>query len=518
MSHGFLRNTTIVGLLTLLSRVTGVIRDMVYLITFGAGPLMDAFLVAFKIPNFMRRLTAEGAFSQAFVPVVSEYKVQKSHEEVRELVAGVTGVFGLILFLVTLAGVVAAPVLTFLFAPGWHDGDSRFDLTVAMLRFTFPYMFFISLVALGSGILNSYGRFAIPALNQTLLNVVMIVSAGVVAPYFESPGLVLAIGVFVAGFVQLVAQFPALHAIGLLPRPRIHRAREGVARIGRLMLPGIFGSSVAQVSLLLDTVIASFLVVGSVTWLYSADRLVEFPMGVFSIALATVILPGLSSHHSEKSAEKFNETLDWALRLTMTVVVPAAVGLLMLSGPLIATFFGYGAFTDHHVLMTGYALMAYSLGLVGFSLVKVLAPGYFARQDTRTPVRIGLISLAFNMAFNVCVVVPAFLMDFPVPHVLLAVSTGLSAVINSTLLYRGLRRDGIYEPSAAWRRLLPQVACAGIAMAAFLWWISGDWSAWSDWHAARRAAWLGLSVAGGAAVYFGVLVLCGARPRDLKHL
>jgi putative peptidoglycan lipid II flippase len=518
MSHGFLRNTTIVGLLTLLSRVTGVIRDMVYLITFGAGPLMDAFLVAFKIPNFMRRLTAEGAFSQAFVPVISEYKVQRSHEEVRELVAGVSGVFGLVLFLITLAGVIAAPVLTFLFAPAWHDGDSRFDLTVEMLRFTFPYMFFISLVALGSGILNSYGRFAVPALNQTLLNVVMIVSAGVVAPYFGSPGLVLAIGVFVAGFVQLVAQFPALHALRLLPRPRFNHVNEGVRRIARLMLPGIFGSSVMQVSLLLDSIIASFFVVGSITWLYSADRLVEFPMGVFSIALATVILPGLSSHHSEKSPEKFNATLDWALRLTTTVVVPAAIGLLMLSGPLIATFFGYGAFTDHHVLMTGYALMAYSFGLIGFSLVKVLAPGYFARQDTRSPVRIGIISLAFNMAFNICVVVPAFLMDFPVPHVLLAVSTGLSALINSTLLYRGLRREGIFQPSPAWRRLLPQVACAGLAMAAFLWWISGDWSAWTDWTPAQRAAWLGLSVAGGAAVYFGVLGLCGARPRDLKHL
>src|SRR5688572_2266778 len=372
MSHGFLRNTTIVGLLTLLSRVTGVIRDMVYLITFGAGPLMDAFLVAFKIPNFMRRLTAEGAFSQAFVPVISEYRVHKPHAEVRELVAGVTGVFGLVLFGITLVGVVAAPVLTFLFAPGWHDGDGRFELTVEMLRFTFPYMFFISLVALGSGILNSYGKFAIPALNQTLLNVVMIVAAGFVAPYFPEPGLVLAIGVFVAGVVQLLAQFPALHALGLLPRPRFDRAREGVRRIARLMLPGIFGSSVAQVSLLLDTVIASFLVVGSVTWLYSADRLVEFPMGVFSIALATVILPGLSSHHSEKSAEKFNSTLDWALRMTTTIVVPAAVGLLMLSGPLIATIFGYGAFTGRDVLMCGYALMAYSLGLVGFSLGKLV--------------------------------------------------------------------------------------------------------------------------------------------------
>jgi putative peptidoglycan lipid II flippase len=518
MSHGFLRNTTIVGLLTLLSRITGVIRDMVYLITFGAGPLMDAFLVAFKIPNFMRRLTAEGAFSQAFVPVISEYKVQKGHDEVRGLVAGVSGVFGLVLFLIALAGVIAAPVLTFLFAPGWSDGDSRFDLTVEMLRFTFPYMFFISLVALGSGVLNSYGRFAVPALNQTLLNLVMIVAAGIVAPYFPKPGLVLAIGVFIAGAVQLVAQFPALHALRLLPRPRLDRAHEGVRRIARLMLPGIFGSSVAQVSLLLDTIIASFLVVGSVTWLYSADRLVEFPMGVFSIALATVILPGLSSHHSERSTEKFNATLDWALRLTVAIVVPAAVGLLMLSGPLIATIFGYGAFTDRDVLMCSYALMAYSFGLLGFSLVKVLAPGYFARQDTKTPVKVGIIALSLNMAFNVLVVVPAFLQGFPVPHVLLAASTGLSAIVNATLLYRGLRRDGIYQPTAAWRRLLPQVALASLAMGAFLWWISGEWVAWTGWPAARRAAWLGLSVAGGAAVYFGVLALAGARPRDLKHL
>ncbi len=518
MSHGFLRNTTIVGLLTLLSRVTGVIRDMVYAISFGAGPLMDAFLVAFKIPNFMRRLTAEGAFSQAFVPVISEYKVRKSHEEVRELVASVSGVFGLILFVITLIGVIAAPVLAYIFAPGFHSKGTHFDLTVEMLRFTFPYLFFISLVALGSGVLNSYNRFAVPALNQTLLNIVMIIAAGVVAPYFANPGLVLAMGVFVAGFVQLIAQFPALRALNLLPWPRFDRAHEGVRRIAKLMLPGIFGSSVAQVSLLLDTVIASFLMTGSVTWLYYADRLVEFPMGVFSIALATVILPGLASHHSEKSPEKFNATLDWALRLTLTVVVPAAVGLLMLAGPLIATIVGYGAFTHRDVLMCSYALMAYSLGLIGFSMVKVLAPGYFARQDTKTPVKVGIIALSVNMAFNVGVVVPAFLNGFAVPHILLAVSTGLSALINATLLYRGLRREAIFQPSAAWKRLLPQIGLASVAMAAFLWWVSGDWSEWTEWHATRRALWLGFSVVGGGVVYFGVLALAGARPRDLKHL
>ena len=358
MSHGFLRNTTIVGSLTLLSRITGVVRDQVYLIMFGAGPLMDAFLVAFKIPNFLRRLTAEGAFSQAFVPVISEYKVQREPAEVRDLVARVSGVFGMVLFVITAVGVVVAPALAFLFAPGFHARGDQFDLTVEMLRFTFPYIFFISLVSLGSGVLNSYGKFGVPAFNQTLLNIVMIVAAGVVAPHFPKPGLVLAVGVFAAGILQLVAQFPALHRLGLLPRPRWDRAHEGVRRIARLMLPGIFGSSVAQVSLLLDTIIASFLMVGSVTWLYSADRLVEFPMGVFSIALATVILPGLSSHHAEQSPEKFNATLDWALRLTLAITVPAAVGLLMLSGPLVASLFAYGACGERDVLMCSYALMA----------------------------------------------------------------------------------------------------------------------------------------------------------------
>ena len=518
MTRGFLRSTTIVGSLTLLSRISGVVRDMVYSQAFGAGTLMDAFLVAFKIPNFLRRLTAEGAFSQAFVPVITEYKVRKEHAEVRQLIAGVSGVFGVLLFVITAIGVIAAPVLAFLFAPGFRDDGEQFDLTVEMLRFTFPYLFFISLVALGSGVLNSYGRFGVPAFNQILLNVVMIIAAGVVAPYFPKPGLVLAIGVFVAGFVQLLAQFPALRKLGLLPRPRWDRTHEGVRRIARLMLPGIFGSSVAQVSLLLDTLIASFLMVGSISWMYYADRLVEFPMGVFSIALATVILPGLSSHHAGESPEKFNATLDWALRLTMTIATPAAVGLLMLSGPMMATLFGYGAFSTRDVLMSSYVLMAYSLGLMGFSLVKVLAPGYFARQDTKTPVKVGMLALAINMTFNLAVVVPAYRSGFPVPHALLALSTGLSAIINATLLYRGLRRQGVYAPSAHWRRLLPQVAFACAAMAGFLWWISGDWVAWTGWRASVRALQLALCVGGGAGVYLLALWITGARLRDLKSL
>jgi putative peptidoglycan lipid II flippase len=516
MSRGFLRSTGVVGSMTLLSRVTGLARDMVYSQAFGAGTLMDAFLVAFKIPNFLRRLTAEGAFSQAFVPVVSEFRVRRSHAEVRELVAGVSGTLGAALAVLTLIGVLGAPLLVLLFAPGFRMDGERFDLTVDMLRLTFPYLFFISLVALASGVLNSYGRFGLPAFTSTLLNLVMIVFAAWIAPYSSSPGLVLAAGVFVAGLLQLAVQLPALRQIGLLVRPRWGWAQEGVRRIGRLMLPGIFGSSVAQVSLLLDTIIASFLVTGSIAWMYYADRLVEFPMGVFSIALATVILPGLSSHHAAESKAEFSGTLDWALRLTLVIVAPAALGLLMLSGPLTATIFGYGEFGARDVEMSSYALMAYSLGLMGFSLVKVLAPGYFARQDTKTPVKVGIIALATNMGFNLAVVVPAYLGGFFAPHALLALSTGLSACLNSFLLYRGLRRQGIYQPTPGWVRLWPRVLAANAGMAAFLWWASGDWSAWPAMAAGERALRTAACVAGGGAVYFALLWAAGLRPADFR--
>jgi len=516
MSRGFLRSTSTVGGLTLLSRVSGLVRDMAYSNAFGAGTLMDAFLVAFKIPNFLRRLTAEGAFSQAFVPVVSEYKVRNSREEVRALVGDVAGTLGLALFVITAIGVVAAPVLVLLFAPGFRDDPSQFDLTVSMLRLTFPYILFMSLVALASGVLNSYGRFAVPAFTPVLLNVVMIIFAVLVAPRAAEPGIALAAGVFVAGLVQLLFQLPALRAVGMLSWPRWGWAREGVRRIGRLMLPGIFGSSVAQISLLLDTLIASFLVTGSIAWMYYADRLVEFPLGVFSIALATVILPGLSSHHAAEDRAGFNTTLDWALRLAVVIVMPASVGLALLAGPLVATIFGYGEFDAGDVRMASYALIAYSAGLVGFSLVKVLAPGYFARQDTRTPVRVGVMALGANQLFNLSVVVPAHLAGFGAPHALLALSTGLAAGFNSLMLYRGLRRGGHYQPSGRWRRLWPQVLGANAAMAAFLWWASGEWDAWAAMPILERVTRIAACVAGGALVYFAVLGMLGARPADFR--
>lgn len=516
MSRAIFKSTSVVGAMTLVSRVTGLLRDMVYSQVFGAGALMDAFLVAYKIPNFLRRLFAEGAFSQAFVPVISQYKVQRERAEVRELVGGVAGTLGALLFVITLIGVLAAPLLILLFAPGFTQEEGKYELAVEMLRWTFPYVFFISLTALFSGVLNSYGRFAIPAFTQVIMNLVMIAFALGLAVNSDRPGVVLAIGVFVSGALQLAFQLPSVARLGLLAWPRWRPALEGVRRIGQLMLPGIFGSSMAQVSLLLDTLIASFLVSGSISWLYYADRLMEFPLGIFSIALATVILPGLSAQHAEKSMDRFTDTLDWALRLTLLLATPAAVGLLVLAGPLTATIYGYGEFERRDVYMASYALMAYSWGMIGFSLVKVLAPGYFARQDTRTPVRVGLIALGVNMTLNVAVVLPAHWLGFPVPHVLLATSTCASAAVNTLLLWRGLRRAGVYRPSAGWPALLARIVLANVAMGAVLWLIAGPLGAWLEASPWLRAARLALCIGAGAAVYFAALALLGLRPRHLR--
>ena len=513
----FLRSTSVVGGYTLLSRVTGLVRDMVYSRMFGAGVLMDAFLVAFKIPNFMRRLFAEGAFSQAFVPVVSEYKVRNTHDEARDLVDGAAGTLASFLALVTVIGIVVAPLLVLLFAPGFRAEEAKFDLTVEMLRWTFPYLLFISLTALAGGVLNSYGRFAVPAFTSTLLNLTMIVFAAWVAPRFERPGIGLAIGVFVAGALQLAFQIPFMLRLKLLRRPRWRWDHAGVRRIGRLMLPAIFGSSVSQVALLLDTLIASFLATGSIAWLYYADRLMEFPLGVFSIALATVILPSLAAHHAAESPARFTAMLDWALRLTILVVLPATAALLVMAGPLTVAIFHYGRFEENDVRMASLALMAYSSGLLGFSLVKVLAPGFFARQDTRTPVRIGIQSLGVNIGLNLAVVLPlALVYDRPGLHALLALNNGIGAWYNSGMLYRGLRRQGVLRHGPGWRRLLVQILSATVLMCAFLWWLAGDTARWIEMGAWQRAQWMSLLVAGGGAIYFGTLWLLGLRPADLR--
>ncbi|MDH5231676.1 MAG: murein biosynthesis integral membrane protein MurJ [Gammaproteobacteria bacterium] len=504
--------------MTMISRVLGFVRDMVFARIFGADAATDAFFVAFKIPNFLRRLFAEGAFSQAFVPVLTDYKENKSEAEVKELIDRVAGTFGLILLVITLIGVVAAPLLIMVFGPGFLDEPEKYDLAVEMLKLTFPYLFFIALTAFAGAILNSYGRFAVPAFTPVLLNVCLISAAIWLAPQMEKPIVALAWGVFFAGLSQLLFQFPFLWRMGKLARPRWGGQHEGVRRIMKLMLPAIFGSSVVQINLLLDTLIASFLVTGSISWLYYSDRLVEFPLGVFGIALATVILPKLSKDHATSSLETFSHTLDWALRLVFLVGTPAAVGLAVLAAPMLATLFYGGAFTQNDVYMASLSLMAYSLGLLGFILVKVLAPGFYSRQDTKTPVKIGIIAMVLNMILNIAFVVPLVMSDFQGAHVGLALATAASAFINALLLYRTLRKQGFFRPDPGWLFYALRIFLAAGMMGGILFYIAEPLAVWASWDNFTRIWHLMAYIALGAAVYFISLILMGIKLKPLLKL
>ncbi len=515
MSAKLLKSTATVGVMTLLSRVLGLLRDMVFANVFGAGAGTDAFFVAFKIPNFLRRLFAEGAFSQAFVPVLADVKTKRSLDAVRLLIADVSGALGGVLLLVTLVALLGASGLVTLFAPGFLADAQKFALTEEMLRITFPYLLFISLTALAGGILNTYGRFAVPAFTPVWLNLCMIAAAWWAAPLFNPPILALAWGVFFAGVVQLGFQLPFLARLGLLARPRWGWHDPDVKRILKLMLPAIFGSSVAQINLLLDTIIASFLVSGSVTWLYYSDRLVEFPLGVFGVALGTVILPSLSQRHAEADPEAFSRTLDWALRWVVLVGTAATVGLVIISGPLLAALFEHGEFGAHDVRMAGLSLMAFAVGLPGFLLVKVLAPGFYARHDTRTPVRVGVFAMVTNMMLNILFVVPMVMSGREGPHAGLALATSTAAFVNAGMLFHHLRRDGVFHPQPGWNRFLLQVGVAAAAMGLVLWWGLGDLAHWFEMSRSARLLQLLLWVPLGAAIYFVVLLLGGVRPRQL---
>jgi putative peptidoglycan lipid II flippase len=517
MTRAIFRTTSVVGALTLLSRITGLLRDMVYarMLPTGTG-VMDAFLVAYQIPNTLRRLFAEGAFSQAFVPVVAEYRSRRSQDDVRQLVDSTAGTLGLVVFVVSLLGVLAAPVLILFLGPGFKERGT-FDLAVEMLRWTFPYLFFVSLTALAGGVLNSYGKFAIPALTSVALNLTAIVFAAWIAPHTASPGVTLAIGVFVAGIIQLSIQVPPLLKLRLLRRPRWDPRHEGVRRIGKLMIPAIIGSSMGQISVLISSSIATLLATGSVAWLYYADRLVEFPLGVFSIALATVILPSLSAHHADAAPERFAATLDRALRLLLVIVVPAAVALAVLAGPLTVVIFHYGQFTENDVYMTEMALVAYSFALLGWSLVKVLAPGFFARQDTKTPMRSALQSLGVTIGLNLIFLTVAWkldLLDRPGFHIVLAATNGVGAMVNAWTLYSGLRRQKVLVPSPGWPALLGRILVANGVMAAVLWWVAGDLRAWLDAGTLERIGRCASCVGAGMGAYFAMLWALGARPRD----
>ena len=505
-----LRALATVSSMTFLSRVLGFVRDFFIARVFGAGFATDAFFVAFRIPNLLRRLFGEGAFSQAFVPILAEYRNRASPEDTRALADCVATVLFLVLVLVTALGVALAPLLVYVSAPGFAPDAAKFDLTVSMLRITFPYILFISLVAMAAGVLNTWNRFAAPAFTPVLLNVAFIVAAAFAAPWFDPPVLALAWAVFAGGILQLVFQLPFLAKIGMLPRWRLNLNHPGVARVLKLMAPALFGVSISQISLLINTVFASFLVSGSVSWLYYADRLMEFPAGMLGVALGTILLPSLARYHADGAPEEYSNLLDWGLRVTLLLALPAAAALAVLAIPLIATLFHYGRFTAEDAWMTRQALVAYSLGLVGMILVKILAPGFYARQNVVTPVKIGVVTLVATQAMNLAFVVP-------LRHAGLALAIGLGACLNAALLYRHLRAQGIFTPQAGWHAFALKVGAAVAVMAAALhyamgadaWWLAAGWQA-------KVPALAGLVLLGGGA-YGACLFALGFRVRDFSR-
>lgn len=508
LSSNLLRSTALVGQMTLVSRILGFVRDVIVARVFGAGMAADAFFVAFKIPNLFRRLFAEGAFSQAFVPVLSECREKDGEEAVRRLVDAAAGTLAAVVLGVVTLGVVAAPIFVLLFAPGFVDQHDKLELSASLLRVTFPYLLFISLSGLAGSVSNIYGRFGIPALSPVMLNITLIIGAVWLAPHLEEPVMGLAIGVIAGGVTQLAMQYAGLWRLGFRPRPVIAFADAGVRKILRLMGPAIFGVSVAQINMMLDTILASFLQTGSISWLYYADRLCEFPLGVFGLALSTVILPALSKRHATGSPEAFADTLDWGLRWVFLIGVPSALALAVLAVPLLSTLFQYGEMDERDVIMSAQALVAFAFGLLPFILVKVLAPAFYARQDTRTPVRIGIIAMISSSVMNVILV-------FPLAHGGLALATSLGAYINSWMLYSTLRRDGVYRAGAVWRGFLLRVVLASVAMSAVLWFTVAPFDQWHAWSMMQRATRLTVAVLAGTAVYFASLWLSGLRFRDM---
>ena len=518
--------------MTMISRVLGLVRDMSISAVFGANAATDAFWVAFRIPNFMRRLFAEGSFSTAFVPVFTEVKETGTHEDVKRLMARVSGTLGAVLLVITALGLIFAPQVAAIFSPGAIEQPQKFELTTHLLRLTFPFLLFVSLTALAGGALNSFHRFALPALAPVILNLSMIGGALWLAPRLGTPIMALGWAVLVAGILQLLFLLPALRGLDLLTWPRWDWQHPQVRQIMRLMVPTLFGSSVAQVNLLLDTVIASLLITGSQSWLSQSTRFLELPLGVFGVALGTVILPSLSRHHVSTDRAGFSKALDWGLRITLLISVPAMLALLLLAEPLVATLFQHGRFNAFDTHMTTLSILALSCGLPAYALVKVVLPAFYARQDTRTPVRAGVVAMVVNMLLNGVFIVLLFQLWAPaavrqeswldaiaqVPglHLALGMASALSSYVNFALLWYWLKRAGVYDRQPGWSRHWLRLALACAAMVVIL--LLGRWL-WPDWTraAAFTRAWhLSALVTAGAAAYLGTLFASGFRLRELR--
>lgn len=510
-----LKSGIIVSVMTLLSRVLGLVRDVFVANLMGAGASADVFFFANKIPNFLRRLFAEGAFAQAFVPVLSEVHAHNDRAKSLDFIAKISGTLGVIVFFTAIIGVIASPVIAALFGTGWFiaflsdepDGK-KFELASMMLKITFPYLFFITLTGLSGAILNTLNRFAVAAFTPVLLNISIITCAWLLHDHFSTPAYALAWGVFFGGLVQLGFQLPFLYRAGVLVRPRWGWSDPNVTKVRTLMIPALFGVSVSQINLLFDTLIASFLMTGSVSWLYYSDRLLEFPLGLFGIAIATVILPALSRDHVTQDPHKFKRNMNWALTMVCVLGIPSCLGLMVLAEPILSVIFERGEFSANDVSMAGMSLLAYAAGLVSFMLIKIFAPGYYSRQDTKTPVKFGIIAMVANMFFNV-------IFAIPFGYVGLAIATSLSATLNAGLLYRGLVKAGVYQFEAIilWRLCKILLSATVMAVVVFILRQQVDWSLLSF---AQRVihviGWLSAAVAS----YTIILALLGIRPKDFK--
>lgn len=501
------KSSIIFSFMTFLSRILGFVRDMVAAYMFGASPGYDAFVLSFRIPNLMRRLFAEGAFSQAFVPVLSEYQTNNDPKEVQEFVNHITGNLMLILTLVTLVGMICAPLFIYLFAPGFDATGPRHVLASSMLRLTFPYIFFISLTALAGSLLNTHGKFGIPAFTPVLLNISLILATCVLAPQMQNPEMALAWGVLLAGIAQLLFQIPFLLKMGILPRPRINWSDVAVRKVLILMPPALFGAGIYQLTLLVDSLFASFLEPGSISWLYYADRLMEFPLGMIGVGLTTVILPSLSRQHARGATQEFSRTLDWGVRCVLLVGVPAMLGLFLLAGPLISTLFQSGKFTNRDVLMTTQCLMAYALAVLGIMLAKIFSSAFYATQNIKAPVRISVFILITNVIFN-AVLIHKF------AHVGLAMATSISSMLNAALLYKKWRQIHSFSMQPGWNMFALRITIASVGMILFLWFVTPELATWIEWTRMQRVLNLSMLVTVSGLIYGGVLLTLGVRPRE----
>ena len=505
-----LKSLAAVSSMTMFSRVLGFARDAIVARVFGAGMATDAFFVAFKLPNLLRRIFAEGAFSQAFVPILAEYKSKQGEDATRVFVSYVSGLLTLALAIVTVVGMLAAPWVIMVTAPGFADTADKFTLTTQLLRITFPYILLISLASLAGAILNTWNRFSVPAFTPTLLNVAMIAFAVLLTPYFDPPIMALAWGVLAGGLAQLLYQLPALKKIGMLVLPRLNLRDTGVWRVLKQMLPAILGVSVSQISLIINTIFASFLVAGSVSWMYYADRLMELPSGVLGVALGTILLPTLAKTYANKDREEYSRIMDWGLRLCFLLVLPCTLALAILAEPLTVALFQYGKFSAFDAAMTQRALIAYSVGLLAIILVKVLAPGFYAQQNIRTPVKIAIFTLVCTQLFNLALV-------GPLKHAGLALAISLGACLNASLLFWKLRSQQLFQPQPGWTMFLLKLVLAVTLMSAVLLLGMHYLPAWEQGNMLDRFLRLGVLILAGVVTYFGCLYLCGFRPRHFAR-